>query len=189
LGSRDFEKIIEEHKQIVINICYRFTADAEESKDLAQEVFIEVYKSLSKFREESKLSTWIYRIAVNKSLDEIKKKNRKKRFAIFRELFNSEAVYASDKSDPHTILEERERKEMLQKSLDSLPAKQRTALTLSKIESFSSKEISKILKCSVPAVDMLIHRAKQNLKQKLIKQYEKLPIVLIPLVFIYNIVK
>ena len=74
-----FAALVSAHQKTVLNICYRFLLNKEDAEDIAQEVFIEVYHSIHKFRGDSALSTWIYRIATTKSLDEIKRKNRQKR--------------------------------------------------------------------------------------------------------------
>ena len=71
-----FRILVNEHQRKVLNTCYRFLNNKEDAEDLTQEVFLEVYKSISSFRGESKISTWIYRIAVTKSLDFIRKKKR-----------------------------------------------------------------------------------------------------------------
>ena len=74
-GNREaFNQLVEEHKDGVLNICYGFVKNTEEAEDITQEVFVEVFKTISKFREDSSLFTWIYRIAVSRSLDAIKKR-------------------------------------------------------------------------------------------------------------------
>ncbi len=79
-GNKEaFATLVREFKSQVLNICYRFLLNKEDAEDISQEVFIEIYHSLPKFRGEAKLSTWIYRIAVSKSLEELKKRNRKKK--------------------------------------------------------------------------------------------------------------
>jgi RNA polymerase sigma-70 factor (ECF subfamily) len=74
-----FSELVEIYSSRVINTCYRFLPDRMDAEDISQEVFIEVYQSISSFRENSARSTWIYRIAVTKSLDEIRKRKREKR--------------------------------------------------------------------------------------------------------------
>ena len=77
----DFKSLVEIHQEKVRNTCFRFVKNSEDADDVAQEVFIQVYESLDKFRNEAEISTWIFRIAVNKSLDFLRRKKRKKRFA------------------------------------------------------------------------------------------------------------
>ncbi len=76
--EESFRSLVAEHQEMVINTCYRFVFNREDAEDLAQDVFIEVYRSLEQFREEARLSTWIYRIAVTKSLDHLRRLKRKK---------------------------------------------------------------------------------------------------------------
>ena len=174
MDIKDFKQIVDSYGNQVLNICNKFLNNSEDSKDVSQEVFIEVYNSLNKFREESKLSTWIYRIAVNKSLDFLKKQKRQKRFAIFKDFSGKEKEGISDMLTPHSILEESERWKILNKALSCLPAKQLKAITLSRIDSLSSKQIADIMKIKNSAVDMLVSRAKQNLRKKLCIHFDKL---------------
>ncbi len=172
-----FRELVEKHQDIVVNTCFQFIHNKEDAEDVAQEVFIEVYQSIAGFRKDAKLSTWIYRIAVNKSLDHIRKKKRKKRFAQLVFLDSSEddsevfEVPALD--NPQKELEDSERKKILDYAVNQLPKNQKIAITLSKYEKLSNKEIATILDTSVSAVEALIHRAKTNLHKKLNRYFEK----------------
>lgn len=144
---------------------------------MAQDVFIQVYESMSHFREDSELSTWIYRIAVNKSLDFLRKQKRKKRFAQLTSILgfgdDEDYVELPAAGDPLKDLENKERKQVLDWALDKLPENQQTAITLSKYEGFSNKEIASIMNMSVSAVEALIHRAKNNLHKQLYHYFDK----------------
>jgi RNA polymerase sigma-70 factor, ECF subfamily len=154
------------YQKNVINICYRFLLNKEDAEDVAQEVFIEIFHAIHKFKGESKLSTWIYRIAVSKSLDELKKRNRQKRISSVGEAIGLDQIVHWMRSNdrPDKKIEENEQLAILMKTLDRLPENQRIALTLSKIERTSNAEIAEIMKTSLTAVDSLIYRAKQKLK-------------------------
>lgn len=173
----DFKSIVENFQEKVRNTCFRFVNNRDDADDIAQEVFIQVYDSLSHFRSESQLSTWIYRIAVNKSLDFLRKKRRKKRFAQLTSLFKNEdggeEIYLPTDSNPQQDLEDKERKQILDWAINQLPDNQKTAITLSKYEGFSNKEISEIMSMSLSAIEALIHRAKQNLHKGLYKYFDK----------------
>lgn len=175
--NQDFKSIVENHQEKVRNTCFRFVKNPEDADEVAQDVFIQVYESLSHFREESDLSTWIYRIAVNKSLDFIRKKKRKKRFAQLTTLFGfgeeKEEIIIPAEDNPHQELEEKERKQILDAAVNKLPENQQTAITLSKYDGFSNKEIASIMKLSLSSVEALIHRAKKNLHKQLYNYYEK----------------
>lgn len=173
LKIKDYRQIVDSFGKQVLNICNKFLNNAEDSKDVSQEVFLEVYYSLHKFREESKLSTWIYRIAVNKSLDFLKKQKRHKRFAFYKILLGNDDENVSDNLTPQSILEESERWKILNKALSELPEKQLKAISLSRMESLSSKQIAEIMEIKSTAVDMLISRAKQNLRKKLCIHFDK----------------
>ena len=174
---KSFRILVDEHQKKVLNTCYRFVGNREDAEDLTQEVFIEVYKSISSFRGESQISTWIYRIAVTKSLDFIRKKKRKKRFAILKNTFSGDTVEEdipdNQNLNPGSKIEEKDRIRILNEALESLPENQRAAFTLSKYDEMSYKEIAEILNTTVSSVESLIHRAKENLKKKLHHYYEK----------------
>lgn len=175
--SQAFQTLVEFHQQRVINICYRFLNNREDAEDAAQETFIEVYKSISQFREESTLSTWIYRIAVTKSLDLRKKKKRLKRYGGLYSILgidsNEEIIPAPESDNPEIALENSERARILQESLNSLPENQKISLTLSQYEGFSNKEIALIMGTSVSSVESLIHRAKKKIHKILFKFYQR----------------
>ena len=172
-----FRILVNEHQRKVLNTCYRFLNNKEDAEDLTQEVFLEVYKSISSFRGESKISTWIYRIAVTKSLDFIRKKKRKKRFTILKRVFSDDNIKSGipDKTNLNPVkkVEEQDRIRILNEALESLPQNQRAAFTLSKYDEMSYKEIAEILNTTIPSVESLIHRAKNKLKKKLFYYYEK----------------
>jgi RNA polymerase sigma-70 factor (ECF subfamily) len=173
----DFESIVAHNQEKVRNICFRYVNNVDDADDIAQEVFIQVFESLSHFREEAQISTWVYRIAVNKSLDFIRSKNRKKRFAQLISLFKSGEDEATIEipsfETPDKELDDKERKKILDLALDKLPENQKTAIVLSKYEGFGNSEIAKIMDLSLSAVDALIHRAKKNLQKDLHNYFEK----------------
>lgn len=148
--------------------------DQEEAKDMAQEVFIHVYQNISKFKGDSLLSTWIYRIAVNKCLEEIRRRGRQKRSAHLEDISDSSIQnQAADFFHPGVALEDQERAKVLFTAIEQLPDQQQVAFTLAKVEQLSYEEISKVMEKSVSSVESLIHRAKQNLKKLLVTYYEQ----------------
>ncbi len=166
-GDSDaFTELIAIYRKNVINICYRFLLNREDAEDVSQEVFIEVYHAIKKFRGDAKLNSWIYRIAVTKSLDEIKKQNRKKRITSLGKTLNMEEVvhWLSGGERPDKKLQEDEDYTLLLDTLNKLPDNQRIALTLSKIEGYTQPEIAEIMQTTSTGVDSLIYRAKINLK-------------------------
>jgi RNA polymerase sigma-70 factor (ECF subfamily) len=175
-GDHDaFRWLVEAHKNRVLNTCYRFVHDREDAEDLAQETFVEVHRSIARFRGDSDLATWIYRIAVTKSLDFIRKRDRAKRGGPLKRLLrldqDFEGAPAPESSRPDAQLEDQERRRILQAALQALPKKQRIAFVLSKYDALSYKEIAAVLTTSVAAVESLIHRAKTSLQKRLADYY------------------
>jgi RNA polymerase sigma-70 factor, ECF subfamily len=175
-NDETFRSVVDKYQKFVLNSCYRLVNNRETAEDLTQEVFIEVYRSINVFRSDSKFSTWIYRIAISKSLDYMKHQKRKKRFAILRSLFGEneqeEQIPASNNLTPSALLENEDRIKILARALESLPENQRIAFTLSKYDEMSYNEIAEILGITISSVESLIHRAKNNLKKKLYNYYK-----------------
>ena len=174
----DFQGIVENLQEKVRNTCFRYVNNVDDADDIAQDVFVQVYESMGNFREESQISTWVYRIAVNKSLDFLRSKKRKKRFGQLTSLFRSteegdEIIEIPSYRNPEQELEDKERKEVLDWAISKLPDNQKTAIILSKYEGFSNKEITEIMNMSLSAVEALIHRAKKNLEKQLHDYFEK----------------
>ena len=128
---------------------------------------MEVFKSIPGFNGQSSLSTWIYRIAITKCLDEIKKRKRKKRIAQFSKFFGLEFISSNlaGGQRPDEALQNKEGMHALMAALESLPQNQRIALSLSKLDDHTNQEVAKIMDLSLTAADALIYRAKQNLKK------------------------
>ena len=165
-----FREFIDCNKSKVVRICYGFVNNTQDAEDIAQEVFIEIFLSIKNFRRGSSLNTWVYRIAVNKSLDFIKKSKRLKRAGKFLSILGlspKDEIFLKDNDTPFSLIEKNEKNKMIISALNKLPVNQRTALTLNKYECMSYKEIADILNTSDSAVDSLIQRAKKNLKKYL----------------------
>lgn len=173
-NSKAFFELVALYKQRVLNTCYRFLLSKEDAEDVSQEVFVEVYQSIHSFRAESSLATWIYRIAVTKSLDELKKRKRKKRITSIGRMLHLDdvATWLTGGKKADEALYEKESLKEIYSALDQLPDNQRAAFTLSKVEGYSNGEIADILQTSVSAVEALMHRAKKRLSEILSKEKE-----------------
>jgi RNA polymerase sigma-70 factor, ECF subfamily len=171
-----FRYIVEKYQKLVLNCSYKFLRNQESAEDLTQEVFLEVFESIHSFRAESQLSTWIYRIAVTKSLNHLKSLKRKKRLALVVSLFSGadseDRLAAPDTQSPERELENQERAQILNDALEKLPENQRIAFTLSKYKEMSYEEISLIMGTSISSVESLLHRAKANLQKNLYHYYK-----------------
>jgi len=175
--DRAFRELVEKYKDRIYNTCLGFLKNPEDAEDMAQEVFIQVFESIDDFRKDSALSTWIYRLAVNKSLELIRKRKRQKRRGFFKALMNSEEEPDEIRGDvffphPGVALENKERAEILMKAITTLTEQQQTAYTLHKIEKLSYKEVARIMELSLSAVESLMHRAKKNLQNELYSYYK-----------------
>jgi RNA polymerase sigma-70 factor (ECF subfamily) len=169
-----FKQLVNHWQHMVFNTVLGIVQDTQEAEDLAQEVFIQVYQSIAGFRNEARLSTWLYRIAVTKALDAERRKKTKKRFAGFRALLGREED--SDEGIAHFIhpgvqLENKEKAAVLFNAMKGLPQNQRIAFLLIKTEGLSYEATAEIMKITVKAVEALMHRAKQNLRKALEKYY------------------
>jgi RNA polymerase sigma-70 factor (ECF subfamily) len=172
-----FRYLIDQYQDKVYNTCIGFVKNPDDADDLTQEVFIEVYNSIHKFRLESKLSTWIYRISVNKSLEYLRKMKRKKRFGFLfaigdegKQRGNVELEF----NHPGILAENKEKAAILSQAIEKLPENQKIAFTLHKLEDLSYDQISEIMRKSLSSVESLMHRAKLNLRKELFNYYKSL---------------
>jgi len=169
-----FKALVDRYQALVINTCHNLLGNRQDAEDVAQEVFFQVYKSAKKFRQEAKVSTWLYRIAVNRSLNFVRDNKRFRWLRSLSSLLEGEGqhvadVLASNSDRPDVALEKKERNAKVQKAIDSLPEKQRIAFVLHKYEGLPYEEIAGILQRSLSSVESLIHRAKSNLQKKLVR--------------------
>ena len=170
-----FKTLVETHQKRVFNTVLIIVQNLEEAEDISQEVFMEVYQSISKFRGDSKISTWLYKIATMKALEEIRKKKAKKRFAFFTNLFGeaNEVLHESvDFVHPGVVMEQQENAFYLFKAINLLPNNQKIAFTLSTIEGLSYHEITEIMQITLSSVESLLFRAKNNLRNSLSDFYK-----------------
>ncbi len=168
-STDSFKILVEISRDMVYNLCLNYLQNTEEAEDTMQEVFVTIYKSIKDFKEESSLKTYIYRITINKCLDNIRKKKAKKRFGIFTRY---EEEHNPDFNHPGIIQENKERAEILYRYINKLPFSQKTAFVLAETESLTYKEIAEIMETTKGAVESLIFRAKKNLRKMLTKYYK-----------------
>jgi len=176
--NQAYGQLLDEYQQKVFGTCISFVPNQEDAEDIAQEVFIEVFNSIAKFKGDSKLSTWIYRIATNKCLEFIRKKNTKKRFGFMQSLMGNDtaidrSAYFTEFNHPGIQLENKEKNEILFAAINKLPEAQRIVYTLNKIDDLSYQEVSDITQKSISSIESLLFRAKKNLKELLYDYYKK----------------
>lgn len=176
-GRQDaFKELVSLFSDRIYNTSLGLVQNSEDAEDISQEVFIEVFRSISNFRKESSLSTWIYRITINKCINFLRKKKRKKRFGYITSLFTNENGNKDipDFLHPGVVVENEERSKVLFSAISRLKENQKVAFTLFNIDGKNYKEIAEIMSTSVSSVESLIHRAKMNLRKYLSDYYEKL---------------
>lgn len=161
-----FSDIVENYAQQLFRVALGYMHSKEEAEDIVQEVLIKAYNSLSTFKGESKLSTWLYRITVNTCLNELSKRKRRWLFSNIEEVHSSFIDYSQQKNPEQQLIEE-ETNRKVRKAIDSLPEKQRTAFILQRYKELSQKEISEIMELTEGAVEQLLQRGKSNLKKRL----------------------
>ena len=172
-NQQAFKKLVALYRQKVFNTAISLVQNYELAEDITQEVFVTIYRSVGSFNERSSLSTWIYRITVNKCLDHLRAKKRQ-RFSLFSQFMNNAAVENKQSFDhPGITLENRENARFLFEAIDTLPYNQKTTFILAYMEELSQKEIAEIMDMSVKAVESLLQRAKVNLRKKLGDIYDR----------------
>lgn len=164
-----FKMLVESQQDRVFNTVLGMIQDVSEAEDIAQEVFIQVFRSIEGFKGDSKLSTWIYRIAITKSLDWLRKKKVSDRFRQIRNVMGigEKEMVPVEFVHPGIQLEQKESARSLFRAIALLPSNQKTAINLIKVEGLNYEEVSMIMKISVKAVESLMHRAKENLRKTL----------------------
>ncbi len=166
-----FEILVNRHQTFILNLVYRFIGDRTQAKDLAQEVFLRVWQGAKGYRPDAKFTTWIYRIAANLCLNELKSARHKNWFLFRRATEDTEKTLEETLPDRSASAEDllltRERSRQISEALQSLPANQRMAIVLKRYDDLPYEEIARIMDCSVSAVESLLVRAKKALQEKL----------------------
>ena len=167
-----FTRLVDKYKQPVMNLAYRTLRDLTEAEDLAQNVFVQVYKSARRYEPSAKFSTWLFTIARNLCLNEIRRRARHPAESL--DQTHSEAddqplhqVEDRRVASPPEELLHGELEQKITAALAELPENQRTALLLCRQEELSYEEIAEVLGCSLSATKSLIHRGRETLKSKL----------------------
>jgi len=171
-NKKAFESIIEQHKRLVSHIVFRMLQNPADREDICQDVFLKVYENLGGFQFESKLSTWIAKIAYNTCLNYLEKK----RVPLFDDLTSQEKPLdsVSDCSiRPDQIVEGREISSLLQNEIEKMPVHYRTILTLYHLEQMSYKEIGETMQLPQGTVKSYLFRARRLLKNRLTSKYQQ----------------
>ncbi len=175
-----FNRLVLSYQNRVHGLSYRMMGNLEEAEEVAQEVFITVYKSLPDFRGDSRFSTWLYRVTINHCKNRIKYLGRRKYYQsdsfdgpVETEEGEMTKQIADDNLDPMDRLDQKETQALVQEKLNELDEEQKSVILLRDIEGMSYQEIAEILGLREGTVKSRIHRARLDLKEKLKKEFSQ----------------
>ena len=163
-----FRTLVARYQDRVYGTAFSLLRSAEEAEDVAQEVFVEVYQTVGRFRGGAALSTWLYRLATSRALQHRRRSRARKRFAYFTSLlgFDNQVLHEPpDHAHPLALLEGAQQLHLLLAHIGRLPGPQQVAFTLRHEQELSYEEIAEVLDTTVAAVESLLFRARQTLRQ------------------------
>ena len=164
-----FDELVARHQKAVLNIAWRYCGDRATAEDLAQEIFVKVWRAKGSYQPSAKFSTWLYRIAVNRCLNEIRSRPRKTAIPV------EETVEGAEGSGPGDDLDRAEVRDAVRRAVDGLPPNQRMAVILSRFHDLAYEDIADSMAVSLEAVKSLLFRARENLKSALEKLIRREP--------------
>lgn len=167
--TKSFAVLVDRYKDLVFTLALRLLKNKEEAEDVSQDIFIRVYKSLNKFKGDSKFSTWIYRITYNSCLDTLKKYKQEYQIVPLDDYTGHQAIILENAFD---ALAEKEQKQIIEDCLHRLPNEDSFLLTLYYFEEQSLDEISKILGLTANNVKVKLFRSRKKLTSILKEQLE-----------------
>jgi RNA polymerase sigma factor (sigma-70 family) len=169
-----FKQLVEDYKDRLYNTVLGFVQSEADAEDVVQDVFIKVYENIRDFKGDASIGTWMYRIAVTQALDWLRKRKRKKRGLGLLTWFGAASEEKQEQHDfnhPGVLAENKERASHLFAAMDKLPANQKTAFVLQKLEGMQQREIAAVMQVNEGAVESLLTRAKTNLRKSLQEYY------------------
>ncbi len=169
-----FDTLFKKYQDYVYHIVYGIIGSAEESRDLTQDVFVQVYRSLPNFRHGSRFATWLYRIAINRAVDAARG-SRKWRFLPFLQEPTLKEKTTDPEQEPERSLDKKLDREAVQKTLMRCPVAHRDILVLRYYRDLSIEDIAETLECTQAAAKVRLHRARKVFKEQYEKQYGYLP--------------
>ncbi len=168
-----FEELVLMYQKQIYNLSYRMMGNEEDACDMTQEAFLKAFRAIKKFNSKSTFGTWVYRIAVNTCIDELRKRKKIKLYPVVHNdnLESDGSKLIVDTADlPEEQIEQRETAKQVQRAINSLPEDHRTVIILRDIQGKAYQEIARILNLNIGTVKSRISRARQGLKEELIKQ-------------------
>jgi RNA polymerase sigma factor (sigma-70 family) len=171
-NKKAFERIIEQHQRLVSHVVFRMVQNAADREDICQDVFLKVYQNLGGFKFESKLSTWIAKIAYNACLSHLEKK----KLPLFDDLTPDERSFDSVPgitAGPDELVEGKEISFLLRSEIGRMPSHYRTILTLYHLDQMSYREIGETMDLPEGTVKSYLFRARRVLKDGLMAKYQR----------------
>ncbi|MBS9462692.1 RNA polymerase sigma factor [Flagellimonas sp. 389] len=169
-NTHAFSELVDAYKNLVYTLAYRMLGNREEAEEVSQDTFIKIFKSLSHFKGDSKLSTWIYRVTYNTCLDRVKQNKRNRTFVNIDNVDNT--IFANMNTGLEKMLQE-EKRALIKKCLNLLPPDDSGILTLFYFEEQSLVELEKVLNVSVSTLKVRLFRARKKLAKLLEGNLEK----------------
>lgn len=171
-----FEEIVKEYQNRIYTLCYRYTNNQEDAKDLAQESFIKVYRNISKFEGRSSFNTWIYQVAGNTCKDYLRKIKDKTEFSIEEEVFSNGESFTldilKDENTPDVQYEEKEKLALLKEAINKLNPEYKMVILMREFQDLSYEEIAKETSTSIGTVKSRLSRGRKMLKEIFIQRME-----------------
>ncbi len=163
-----FSRLLEKHQHAVIGTIAKMTHHSADTEDLAQQVFLRIWKSAKRYQPKAKFTTYLFTITRNLVFNYCGKQSRRKEYSLDADADNFQPEKAIDQTpSPDDALEDNELKKKIEAAIASLPEKQRLAVTLRQQERMPYEEISNILNLSIPSVKSILFRARKSLREKL----------------------
>jgi RNA polymerase sigma-70 factor (ECF subfamily) len=165
--TESFAVLVRKYQDRLHNVVFRVVGNAEDARDLVQDVFVQAYRSLDRFHGDSAFFTWLYRIAVNAAISHKRRERVMVSYEAARDATGFEPAEDTSQTDPSGPLEQDDRVRQVRAALDSLPADYRAVLVLKEIDGQKYEAIAQILNCPIGTVRSRLHRARMELRDRL----------------------
>ena len=169
-----FKTLFDRHAGSVFGLCLRMVGNRLDAEDLTQEIFFRVFRSASSFDHRSRVSTWIFRIALNQALNRLRDRKRDRILSLdWLGGADERARTPLSEDRPDEDFERKEKRDRIWKAVQALPPSQRAVIVLQKYEGLSCEAIAEVMGCSVLSVQSKLHRAKQTLSRQLRRMMDR----------------
>jgi RNA polymerase sigma-70 factor (ECF subfamily) len=172
-----YEQLVKRYDRNIFRIAQHITQNREDAEDVTQDAFLKAYENLSRFQEQSKFYTWLVRIAVNEALMKLRRRRTAKTVSLDEDVQTEDDSVPRDVADwspnPEQLFDQAELKDILQRTIQGLPASFRTVFVLRDVEGLSTEETAEALELSVPAVKSRLLRARLQLRDRLAKYFRR----------------